>query len=260
MLIAELNHRVRNILGVIRGLIRQSKPKEGSNVEDFVRLVDGRIHALARAHNQITDDHWGPAPLRALIDAEAAAFLAEGMDRVKVEGPPLLLNPQAYSTMALVIHELVTNSAKYGSLSLSGGSVEILWRRTDVGDLTIDWRERGGPLVEPPSRKGFGSTIIDRSIPYDLGGRATIDYPPAGVEATFCIPARHVSEPKDHSGPAMRYPIFPAPAAGQGLSQVVQDKIVLLVEDSLIIALDAEDICGGWEPRMWRPRGRWSMR
>ena len=98
-----------------------------------------RIHALARAHNQITDDHWGPAPLRALIDAEAAAFLAGQADRVSVEGPPVLLNPQAYSTMALVVHELVTNSAKYGSLSDSG-QVHIGWERDDIGFLLISWR------------------------------------------------------------------------------------------------------------------------
>jgi light-regulated signal transduction histidine kinase (bacteriophytochrome)/CheY-like chemotaxis protein len=241
LLIAELNHRVRNILGVIRGLIRQSKPKDGSTVEDFVRLVDGRIHALARAHNQITDDHWGPAPLRALIDAEAAAFLAEQTDRVSAEGPPVLLNPQAYSTMALVVHELVTNSAKYGSLS-DHGKVAIAWHRGNNGDLIIDWRERGGPAVKPPTRKGFGSTIIDRSIPYDLGGEARIDYCPEGVEARFCIPAKHVAEPKDYSGPAIKLGRPASEPIKQRPTQVVSRKTILLVEDSLIIALDAEDI------------------
>lgn len=241
LLIAELNHRVRNILAVIRGLIRQSKPKPGSSVEDFVHLVDGRIHALARAHNQITDDHWGPAPIRALIDAEAAAFLAEQTDRITVEGPELMLNPQAYSTMALVIHELVTNSAKYGGLSDSGRA-HISWRLNDRGDLLLDWKESGGPPVRPPSRKGFGTTIIDRSVPYDLGGESSIDYRPAGVEAHFRIPARHVSEPKDHKGPAIRFP-RPTPVRdGPVPEQVIAGANVLLVEDSLIIALDAEDI------------------
>jgi len=241
LLIAELNHRVRNILAVIRGLIRQSKPKAGSKVEDFVKLVDGRIHALARAHNQITDDHWGPAPIRALIDAEAAAFLAEQTDRITVDGPDLMLNPQAYSTMALVIHELVTNSAKYGGLSDSG-SARIAWRLNDRGDLLLDWTERDGPPVKPPSRKGFGSTIIDRSVPYDLGGESSIDYKPEGVEAHFRIPARHVSEPRDHTGPAIRFP-RPAPVRdGPVPEQVIRGANVLLVEDSLIIALDAEDI------------------
>ncbi len=241
LLIAELNHRVRNILAVIRGLIRQSRPRAGSSIEDFVKLVDGRIHALARAHNQITDDHWGPAPIRALIDAEAAAFLAEQSDRIAVEGPELLLNPQAYSTMALVIHELVTNSAKYGSLSDSGRA-QISWQRNEHGDLLLDWTESGGPPVRPPSRKGFGTTIIDRSVPYDLGGESAIDYRPEGVQAHFRIPARHVSEPRDHSGPAIRFPRPTSSGKSPVPEQVIPGANVLLVEDSLIIALDAEDI------------------
>jgi light-regulated signal transduction histidine kinase (bacteriophytochrome) len=240
LLIAELNHRVRNILGVIRGLIRQSKPS-GGNVEDFVALVDGRIHALARAHNQITQDHWGPAPLRALIDAEAAAFLAGQSDRVQVEGPPILLNPQAYSTMALVMHELVTNSAKYGSLSDSG-KVKIAWKIDDRGDLLFHWRESGGPPVQAPTRKGFGSTIIDRSIPYDLGGDARIDYKLYGVEASFRIPAKHVSEATEYAGPAISFARTEAQRHGEPPEQIIEGKTVLLVEDSLIIALDAEDI------------------
>ncbi|MFN3945690.1 MAG: HWE histidine kinase domain-containing protein [Allosphingosinicella sp.] len=241
LLIAELNHRVRNILGVIRGLIRQSKPEQGSSVEDFVALVDGRIHALARAHNQITDDHWGPAPFRSLIDAEAAAFLADEQERVSIAGPRVLLNPSAYSTMALVVHELVTNSSKYGSLS-DGGRVEVDWRFDGDGDLLVRWRERGGPPVKPPTRKGFGTTIIDRSIPYDLGGEARIDYPPEGVEARFRIPARHVSEARDQSGPAITFPQPPPTPSRTRPRQVLAGKEVLLVEDSLIIALDAEDI------------------
>jgi light-regulated signal transduction histidine kinase (bacteriophytochrome)/CheY-like chemotaxis protein len=241
LLIAELNHRVRNILGVIRGLIRQSKPVEGSTVEDFVRLVDGRVHALARAHNQITDDHWGPAPLRALIDAEAAAFLADKGDRVQVDGPPVLLNPQAFSTLALVMHELVTNSTKYGALS-DKGIVRIAWHREDDGTLRLDWRETGGPPVSPPNRKGFGSTIISRSIPYDLGGEAVVDFDPAGVHAAFVIPARHVSQPREVSGPAITLPKAAAPLLETRLDDVLSGANILLVEDSLIIALDAEDI------------------
>lgn len=242
LLIAELNHRVRNILGVIRGLIRQSKPHDNS-IESFVKLVDGRIHALARAHNQITDDHWGPAPIQALIDAEAAAFLADQPDRIKSTGGFVLLNPQAYSTMALVIHELVTNSAKYGSLS-GTGTVEIGWKRDGAGDLLLEWQELGGPPVTPPLRKGFGTTIIDRSVPYDLGGEASITYAPEGVRAHFRIPARHVSESHGDRTPVIK---FPRPAPGHPVAppkQVLVGENVLLVEDSLIIALDAEDVLG----------------
>jgi CheY-like chemotaxis protein len=175
-----------------------------------------------------------------LIDAEAAAFMAGAGERVQVDGPPLMLNPQAYSALALVMHELVTNSAKYGSLSNSG-LVHIAWQREAGGDLLLRWRESGGPPVKPPTRKGFGSTIIDRSIPYDLGGEARIDYKPAGVEAEFRIPAKHVSEPKDHSGPAIRF-ARSEPDMHYTAEPIIEGRTVLLVEDSLIIALDAEDV------------------
>ena len=240
LLIAELNHRVRNILGVIRGLIRQSQPADDL-VKDFAKVVDGRVHALARAHNQITDDHWGPAPIQALIDAEAAAFVVDH-DRITSQGTPVLLNPQAYSTMALVLHELVTNSTKYGSLSVPEGRVSIGFERNAAGDLLFAWRESGGPPVKPPTRKGFGTTIIHRSVPYDLGGTATVDYLPDGVEAVFRIPARHVSEARNVAGPAIK---FPRPALGHpqaAPTRMLEGLDVLLVEDSLIIALDAEDI------------------
>ena len=241
LLIAELNHRVRNILGLIRGLIRQSQPT-GGDISDFVKVVDGRIHALARAHNQITDDHWGPAPMQALIDAEAAAFV-DDRERIVTRGEAIFLNPNAYSTMALVVHELVTNSNKYGSLSVEAGKVTMDWCRNPAGDLVLEWRETGGPRVKAPTRKGFGTTIIDRSIPYDLGGTATVTYDSKGVQAVFRIPARHLSEPRTvDGGKPIRYP---RPSAGH--PQIAPDTMldghdVLLVEDSLIIALDAEDI------------------
>lgn len=244
VLIAELNHRVRNILGVIRGLIRQAKPPS-EKIEDFVALVDGRIHALARAHNQITDDHWGPAPIRALIDAEAQVFLDAEDNGVHVRGEPVMLNPTAYSTMALVVHELVTNSTTYGSLS-AGGRVDVSWDRTEDGGLRFDWREQGGPTVQPPTRKGFGTTIIGRSVPYDLGGTASIDYAPDGVVATFSIPVRHVSDTASPEPPMLlkqarqHSPSHPTSAPTAFLS----GHKALLVEDSLIIALDAEDILG----------------
>lgn len=239
LLIAELNHRVRNILGMIRGLIRQSEPND-PEVRDFVKVIDGRIHALARAHNQITEDHWGPASLQALIEAELAAFM-EG-ERVRSNGVPLMLNPQAYSTMALVLHELVTNSAKYGSLSVPHGTVVLDWARGERGDLDMHWREIGGPPVSPPTRKGFGTTIIERSVPYDLGGEATTRYEPAGFEADFRIPARHVAEPRVGGRPAIRFPRQAPGHREEPPSDLLAGQRLLLVEDSLIIALDAEDI------------------
>lgn len=239
LLIAELNHRVRNILSLIRGLVRQSLDPE-ADTRNTIALLEGRIESLARAHDQITQDHWNAAPLARLIETEAAAYLAAKRERLAVAGPPVLLHPNAFSTMALVFHELMTNSAKYGALSDSG-SVAVDWHLDAVGDLRIEWRERGGPAVQPPRRQGFGTTIITRSIPYDLGGRAEVRYALTGFEADFCVPAHHVAA--QDPGRAPGAPLAPvAPPRDTASAEKVLSGTVLLVEDSLIIAMDAEDI------------------
>lgn len=234
LLIAELNHRVRNILSLIRGLVRQTRGS--GSIDDYVTELDGRIHALARAHNQITSDNWGPAPLRGLIETEAAAYLAGKATRVRTEGPEVLLAPTAFSTLALVLHELMTNSAKYGALS-DNGHVDVRWMIDGQGSLQLDWQESGGPVVQAPTRQGFGSTIIRRSIPYDLGGEAGVEYLPLGLSAHFAIPERHVTVRKVKAPLPVAEVEAAAPVAGPLISGPV-----LLVEDSLIIAMDAEDI------------------
>lgn len=179
--------------------------------------------------------------MQALIDAETAAIVGD-KERLTSEGKPLLLKPQAYSTLALLLHELVTNSTKYGSLSVPTGRTRLGWHLDPRGDLILQWSESDGPPVKQPRRKGFGTTIIERSIAYDLGGAAEVNYALKGITATFRIPARHVVEPKPgYAGPA-RYKRS-APGHPQAPpSQILKGQSVLLVEDSLIIALDAEDI------------------
>lgn len=238
LLIAELNHRVRNILSLIRGLVRQSLDPE-AETRSTIALLEGRIESLARAHDQITQDNWSAAPLGRLIETEAAAYLGGKSQRLHCAGEPVLLHPSAFSTLALVFHELMTNSAKYGALS-DNGSVHVGWHLDDEGDLQIEWRERGGPAVQAPRRQGFGTTIIQRSIPYDLGGRAVVRYALAGVEADFCIPARHVAAEDPRRAAAAV--VVPASAPGDSVDRATVSGVVLLVEDSLIIAMDAEDI------------------
>lgn len=236
LLIAELNHRVRNILSLIRGLVRQSLDPD-ADTRNTIALLEGRIESLARAHDQITQDNWSAAPLGRLIETEAAAYLGGKSQRLVCTGPTVLLHPNAFSTLALVFHELMTNSAKYGALS-DGGTVQVEWRLDDSGDLHIDWRERGGPAVQPPRRQGFGTTIIQRSIPYDLGGEAEVRYAVTGLEAAFRVPARHVAASDPARAPAAAISI----ATDEGPDRAVVTGAVLLVEDSLIIAMDAEDI------------------
>jgi light-regulated signal transduction histidine kinase (bacteriophytochrome)/CheY-like chemotaxis protein len=238
LLIAELNHRVRNILALIRGLVRQSRDPDG-DARDTIALLEGRIESLARAHDQITQDNWSPAPLVRLIETEAAAYLASKSKRLSIEGVPVLLHPHAFSTLALVLHELMTNSAKYGALSDSG-SVAVKWQLDEDGDLRIQWREQGGPAVQLPKRQGFGTTIIQRSIPYDLGGKAEVRYPVTGLEADFVVPARHIAfETGQRTAKAAAEPDR-APVEDSG--RPILKGVALLVEDSLIIAMDAEDI------------------
>lgn len=233
LLIAELNHRVRNILGLIRGLINQSRDPSLSAME-FTELVNARIHAMARAHDLITADHWGPALFSALIESETGAYLHGGPNRLQLVGPDARLQPQAFSVLALVIHELVTNSAKYGALTDRRGTVTIETRIDSSDNFIIDWRERGGPPVQAPKRRGFGSTVIERTVPYDLKGEARIDFELSGVHACFLIPAAYVRR-IDKPAKATEVAAPPIP------EQIAVPDDVLIVEDNFIIALDLED-------------------
>ena len=236
LLIAELNHRVRNILNLIRGLINQSR-HEAMDVEAFARIIGGRISALAIAHDNITRENWAPASLRDLIDSEAQAYLSGKMDRLIIEGDEAAIAPEAYTVLALVIHEMITNSVKYGALCDNSGTLTVTVK-CDTAGMTIAWRESGGPPVKPPERRGFGSTIIDKSIPFELNGRARVDYKLTGVEAEFWVPGRFVTcEPRKGTMERRRNPEGKA-AMAEGASAA---KHILVVEDSMIIALDTEE-------------------
>ena len=153
----------------------------------------------------------------------------------------MLIKPEAYTVLALVVHELVTNSAKYGSLCDSNGRLNVDVASNKIGDLEIRWRETGGPPVKPPRRRGFGSTIIERSIPFELKGEAELRFKLSGLEADFLVPSRFVEMARSRHGAgdaqgAGSPTTANAPAASAGLPEHV-----LIVEDSMIIALDTEE-------------------
>jgi CheY-like chemotaxis protein len=136
--------------------------------------------------------------------------------------------------MALVFHELATNAAKYGALSTTSGKLSVRWAKTDEGGCEIHWQESDGPLVSQPSRHGFGSVLINRSIPYDLGGESEISYDPSGVRARFLIPAKFITQAiKRESEAGAAKPEAETKASLKGLK-------IFLVEDQLVIAMDAE--------------------
>ncbi|WP_267361627.1 MULTISPECIES: HWE histidine kinase domain-containing protein [unclassified Methylobacterium] len=233
LLIAELNHRVRNILNLIRGVVTQSRTDDGAD-SVFAATVGNRIQALARAHDQITSSNWGPGSLRDLIMLEAGAYLGPKADRVVLDGTDVLLEPQAFSTIALVVHEMMTNSAKYGALCDSLGRVDVRWERDALDQLVIQWRETGGPAVRAPTRRGFGTTIIERSIPYELKGEAEVRYELTGVMARFTLPAALVKA-APRAAPKVVGTAVPEPPRRLAGS-------ILVVEDNMIIALEAEEM------------------
>jgi light-regulated signal transduction histidine kinase (bacteriophytochrome) len=232
MLNEELNHRVKNILALIKSLV--SHPvADGRGIEDYVTSLKGRIQALSLAHDQVIRGAGGGA-LKALLDAELSPYRGT-VAEIAVDGPDVLLDARAYSVLALVLHELATNAAKYGALSFHAGRLSLRWERTAQDDCNIHWVERGGPPVVPPARTGFGSMLIGRSIPYDLGGESDVDYAAAGASVRLLIPARFVTwpAPAPAMAPRPHVPVGTPMASMRGLS-------VLMVEDQLLIAMDVQ--------------------
>jgi two-component sensor histidine kinase len=215
---------------------------EGGDSAKYVESLNGRVQALARAHDRVTRQNWGPGRLNAIFDDEIAAYVPTRRDRFTISGPLVLLQPQAYSTVALVIHELVTNSCKYGALS-DNGHVEVTLSLPTSGGLLFKWVERGGPRVKEPTRRGFGSVIIERVVPFDLQGTASVCYLPAGLEATFFIPERYIAANLTEIETPAAQPSLGASRSGSAIEGTpLLGSHVLLLEDNLIVALEAEDL------------------
>ncbi|MBO0344680.1 GAF domain-containing protein [Roseibium sp. CAU 1637] len=237
-LIAELNHRVRNILTLIQGVISQSR-HNARDLDHFTSTVNGRIKALARAHDQITQANWAPGALRDLLENEVRAY-SDTLDlQVELVGVNVMLAPQAFSTVALVMHEMVTNAAKYGALSVPEGKLRISWVLETDGAVSIAWLESNGPAVTPPRRRGFGSTIIEHSVPHELQGESQINYPAEGVRASFKLPAAYCELGDASESPKLSIEDLPSPKV---ISVGARKSKVLLVEDNVIIAMDGEDM------------------
>jgi light-regulated signal transduction histidine kinase (bacteriophytochrome)/CheY-like chemotaxis protein len=240
LLVRELNHRVRNMLGLIKGLVQQTA-RNASSVEDLTARLHDRVHALARAYTQIEQAHWQPASLSALLLEETGAFGEPG--QLGVQGRPVLLEPQAYLSFAMVIHELATNARKYGALSVPQGRVSVSWRFSADEGLELDWRETGGPPVTAPKRKGFGTRVIRQGLEHQLHGHATVDFEPAGLHVRLWTPRGFVPQPASAAPPGTGEPDavrVPPPAADQPAPAM--PGAVLVLEDDLVIALLAESM------------------
>lgn len=191
LLIDELNHRVKNTLATVQSLASQSA-RGAATPETFREGFEGRLMALSKAHDQLTQNHWESAELRQLLSATLAPYVdsADGA-RAVIYGEDLVLRPRAALTLAMTFHELTTNAAKYGSLSVPKGRVEVRWQTLGDGSgavLRIDWRELDGPAVVEPDRRGFGTRLIERGAAADLEGKVMLAFEPAGLRCTIDIP------------------------------------------------------------------------
>ena len=226
LLMAELDHRVKNTIANIQSLMRHTRRSE-TTLDGYVESLEKRIKAMAYAHNLLSQSRWRGAELKALIEDELRPHQSAS-GAISIEGEPLELRPKAALALSMVFHELTTNAAKYGALSTEGGHLDIRWR-VDGDRLRIDWRERGGPPVDPPSRKGFGRTVIEQSLAFELDGEAKLRFAPEGVECDLVVPLELVHRsPEAEAGDE----------TSTGRQATGRPVRVLIVEDSMITALD----------------------
>lgn len=227
VLSAELDHRVKNILAVAQALARQTLGRS-----DVVEAYMGRLQALSSSHAALAEAAWSGVGIRRLIEVAMAPFRHAADHRITIDGPDADLKPRAAQSLALILHELATNAAKYGALSAEG-RVDIRWQRPpDRDQITITWNESGGPEISKPPKGGFGTNLIERLSRYDLGGTAAFDYRPDGLRCRIELALSDVA-----------FAPTPVPATistEQPEQKLPGRKRILIVEDVALTALAIE--------------------
>lgn len=192
MLIDELNHRVKNTLATVQSIVFQALRTASAEPQSIHEAIESRLLALSRSHDLLTRENWKSAGLRDIIDDALEPFTASGSGRVVLHGGNVRFAPKAALALGIAFNELATNAAKYGALSVDAGTVDINWTlKTTSSDrrLMLVWREKGGPAVVTPTRKGFGTRVIERGLAHELEGEASLDYRKDGLVVTLEIPA-----------------------------------------------------------------------
>lgn len=235
LLVAELDHRVKNVLANVQALMRHTR-RSNTSLDGYVDGLERRLKAMAYVQNLLSAGRWRGAQLHRLIEDQLRPFELDP-SQLRISGEPLELAPKAALSLSMVLHELSTNAAKYGSLSRETGKLAVSWQA--AGEmLHLTWRESDGPAVAEPEHRGFGRTLIERSLAYELRGTVALRFAPSGVECDIAIPAHFVlagaAEPE--TAPARPAPSIPAHTAAK----------VLLVEDSIVTALDTAETIRSW--------------
>ena len=234
-LMAELDHRVKNVLAAVQALAVQTA-KRTTSLDSFLSTFSGRLKSMASANELLTAARWRGAAIAHLAAAELGG-IAPGQTRW--EGPELFLTPRAANALSLALHELATNAVKYGALSVESGRVEVRWAQVADGGFELFWTETGGPPVVVPTHKGFGTTLLGQVTGRELNGEVELEYRRGGVSVRLRAgPAAVVSRPETvPEAPAPRK--IEATPAAQGPVDL-RGKRVLIVEDAVLLALELE--------------------
>lgn len=234
-LMAELDHRVKNVLAAVQALAIQTA-KRTTSLEGFLQNFNGRLKAMASANELLTAARWRGAAIDHLAAAELAA-LAPG--QASWDGPELFLTPRAANALALALHELATNAVKFGALAAESGHVQVRWKRLPDGGFELIWTESGGRTVFPPVRRGFGSTLLEQVTGRELNGEAVVEYRPAGVHARLRAGAAAVAPRPETVPEAPSARVVETVIASAGPANLKGSR-VLIVEDAVLLALELE--------------------
>jgi PAS domain S-box-containing protein len=234
-LMAELDHRVKNVLATVQALAVQTS-RRTTSLEAFLSNFSGRLKAMASANELLTAARWRGAAIDHLAAAELGA-LAPG--QTAWEGPELFLTPRAANALALALHELASNAVKFGALSVETGRVKLHWARLADGGFELTWTESGGPTVAPPARLGFGSTLLEQVTGRELNGETAVEYRPSGIYARLRAgPAAVAPRPETvPEAPTARIAETVSTSSGPANLRGAR---VLIVEDAVLLAMELE--------------------
>ena len=188
----ELNHRVKNTLANVLSILALSR-RGATDLDQFADTFSGRVRALSATHNLLMQSSWGATWISAVVDAELAPFYDPGASRVHVAGDDFLIAPNDALSLGLLVHELITNAARFGALSDAQGQVELTWHKADERHVRFEWREFDGPVVSAQRTRGFGSDLIEKIISRELHSDIKLEFAASGVRCRFLVPLRAVS-------------------------------------------------------------------
>ncbi|MGH1574983.1 sensor histidine kinase [Methylobacterium sp. P31] len=199
LLIRELHHRVKNTLATVQGLLGASA-RAATNIDTFYAAFSSRIISLAKTHNLLTEDYWQQASLREMLENELGPYNDAGRRRIRLDGPKVELIGDLAVPLGMAFHEMTTNAAKHGSLSVPEGRIEVIWEVRQAADrrlLVLDWWEFDGPTVQKPTRRGFGSSLLQRVLKVQCEAEIETDYRPTGLHfhMTAALPDKRAVPP-----------------------------------------------------------------